>query len=121
MLSAEHLPLAKIETLQRNEIIFRIELDGIGRRTHPRNVRQRRAGELVRVPAEQVGHVFHADAGRKVERCFMPPRRGGCLEVRVSRDLSGTRERGTIRAPKPPSRNSGSDDACSPVESPTIC
>ena len=32
------------------------------------------------MPAEQVGHVFHPegpDAGQPVERCFMPPRRGG--------------------------------------------
>ena len=49
MLSSEHLPLAKCETLPNgNEIIFGIELDRIGRRvayhfhrTHPGDVRQR--------------------------------------------------------------------------------
>ena len=67
MLSSEHLPLGKCETLPNgNEIIFGIELDRIGRRvayhfhrTHPGDVRQRGTGELVRVPAEQVCHVFH--------------------------------------------------------------
>jgi lambda family phage portal protein len=67
MLSSEHLPLAKNETLPNgNEIIFGIELDRIGRRvayhfhrTHPGDVRQQGVGELVRVPAEQVCHVFH--------------------------------------------------------------
>ena len=67
MLSSEHLPLGKCETLPNgNEIIFGIELDRIGRRvayhfhrTHPGDVRQRGVGELVRVPAEQVCHVFH--------------------------------------------------------------
>ena len=67
MLSSEHLPLAKCETLPNgNEIIFGIELDRIGRRvayhfhrTHPGDVRQRGVGETVRVPAEQVLHVFH--------------------------------------------------------------
>ena len=67
MLSSEHLPLGKCETLPNgNEIIFGIELDRIGRRvayhfhrTHPGDVRQRGAGELVRVPADQVCHVFH--------------------------------------------------------------
>jgi lambda family phage portal protein len=67
MLSSEHLPLAKCETLPSgNEIIFGIELDRIGRRvayhfhrTHPGDVRQRGVGETVRVPAEQVLHVFH--------------------------------------------------------------
>ena len=67
MLSSEHLPLGKCETLPNgNEIVFGIELDRIGRRvayhfhrTHPGDVRQRGAGELVRVPAEQVCHVFH--------------------------------------------------------------
>ena len=67
MLSSEHLPLAKCETLPNgNEIIFGIELDRIGRRvayhfhrTHPGDVRQRGMGETVRVPADQVLHVFH--------------------------------------------------------------
>jgi lambda family phage portal protein len=67
MLSSEHLPLGKCETLPNgNEIIFGIELDRIGRRvayhfhrTHPGDVRQRGVGELVRVPADQVCHVFH--------------------------------------------------------------
>jgi lambda family phage portal protein len=67
MLSSEHLPLAKCETLPNgNEIVFGIELDRIGRRvayhfyqTHPGDVRQRGAGETVRVPADQVLHVFH--------------------------------------------------------------
>ena len=56
MLSSEHLRLAKCETLPNgNEIIFGIELDGIGRRvayhfhrTHPGDVRQHGTGELVR-------------------------------------------------------------------------
>ena len=67
MLSAEHLPLDKCEILPNgHEIIFGIEFDRIGRRvayhfhrTHPGDVRQRGAGDLVRVPAEQVCHVFH--------------------------------------------------------------
>jgi capsid protein len=67
MLSSEHLPLGKCETLPNgHEIIFGIELDRIGRRvayhfhrTHPGDVRQSGHGELVRVPAEQVCHVFH--------------------------------------------------------------
>jgi lambda family phage portal protein len=67
MLSSEHLPLGKCETLPSgNEIIFGIELDRIGRRvayhfqrTHPGDVRQRGVGETVRVSAEQVLHVFH--------------------------------------------------------------
>jgi lambda family phage portal protein len=67
MLSSEHLPLGKCETLPNgNEIIFGIELDRIGRRvayhfhrTHPGDVRQRGTGEFVRVPADQVCHVFH--------------------------------------------------------------
>jgi lambda family phage portal protein len=67
MLSSEHLPLGKCETLPNgNEIIFGIEIDGIGRRvayhfdrTHPGDVRQRGVSETVRVPAEQVLHVFH--------------------------------------------------------------
>jgi lambda family phage portal protein len=67
MLSSEHLPLSKCETLPNgNEIIFGIELDPIGRRVayhfhriHPGDVRQRGGGETVRVPAEQVLHVFH--------------------------------------------------------------
>jgi lambda family phage portal protein len=67
MLSSEHLPLGKCETLPNgNEIIFGIELDRIGRRvayhfhrTHPGDVRQGGVGELVRVPAEQVCHMFH--------------------------------------------------------------
>jgi lambda family phage portal protein len=67
MLSSEHLPLGKCETLPNgHEIIFGIELDRIGRRvayhfhrTHPGDVRQRGVGELVRVPAEQVLHLFH--------------------------------------------------------------
>ena len=67
MLSSEHLPLGKCETLPNgNEIIFGIELDRIGRRvayhfhrTHPGDVRQQRGTDLVRVPAEQVLHVFH--------------------------------------------------------------
>jgi lambda family phage portal protein len=70
MLSAEHLPLAKCESLPNgHEIIFGIELDRIGRRvayhfhrTHPGDVRQRGVGDLVRVPAEQVLHVFHSIA-----------------------------------------------------------
>jgi len=67
MLSSEHLPLGKIETLPNgHEIIFGIEFDRIGRRvayhfhrTHPGDVRQQGMGELVRVPADQVCHVFH--------------------------------------------------------------
>jgi lambda family phage portal protein len=67
MLSSEHLPLGKCETLPNgNEIVFGIELDRIGRRvayhfhrTHPGDVRQRGVGDLVRVPAEQVLHIFH--------------------------------------------------------------
>jgi lambda family phage portal protein len=67
MLSSEHLPLGKCETLPNgHEIIFGIELDRIGRRVayhfhraHPGDVRQGGHGELVRVPAEQVCHVFH--------------------------------------------------------------
>jgi lambda family phage portal protein len=67
MLSSEHLPLAKCEKLPNgNEIIFGIKHDRIGRRvayhfhrTHTGDVRQSGAGELVRVPAEQVCHVFH--------------------------------------------------------------
>jgi lambda family phage portal protein len=67
MLSSEHLPLGKCETLPNgHEIIFGIELDRIGRRvayhfhrTHPGDVRQRGVGELVRVPADQVCHLFH--------------------------------------------------------------
>jgi lambda family phage portal protein len=67
MLSSEHLPLGKCETLPNgHEVIFGIELDRIGRRvayhfhrTHPGDVRQSGHGELVRVPADQVCHVFH--------------------------------------------------------------
>jgi lambda family phage portal protein len=67
MLSSEHLPLGKCETLPNgHEILFGIELDRIGRRvayhfhrTHPGDVRQSGQGELVRVPADQVCHVFH--------------------------------------------------------------
>jgi lambda family phage portal protein len=67
MLSSEHLPLGRCETLPNgNEISFGIELDRIGRRvayhfhrTHPGDVRQRGTGELVRVPADQVCHLFH--------------------------------------------------------------
>jgi lambda family phage portal protein len=67
MLCAEHLPLGKCETLPNgNEIVFGIELDRIGRRvayyfhrSHPGDVRQQRGTDLVRVPAEQVLHVFH--------------------------------------------------------------
>jgi lambda family phage portal protein len=61
MLSAEHLPLDKCEMLPKgHEIIFGIELDRIGRRvayhfhrTHPGDVRQRGAGDLVRVLRHQ--------------------------------------------------------------------
>jgi len=67
MLSSERLPLGKCETLpNRHEIIFGIELDRIGQRVayhfyraHPGDFRQRGTGELVRVPAEQICHVFH--------------------------------------------------------------
>jgi capsid protein len=67
MLSSQHLPLSKCETLLNgNDIIFGIELDRIGRRvayrfhrTHPGDVRQRGTSELVRMPAEQILHVFH--------------------------------------------------------------
>ncbi|MDH3664077.1 MAG: phage portal protein, partial [Alphaproteobacteria bacterium] len=67
MLSAEHLPLSKCETLPNgHEIIFGIEFDRIGRRvayhfhrTHPGDVRQGGAGDLARVPADQVCHLFH--------------------------------------------------------------
>ncbi len=70
MLSAEHLPLGKCETLPNgNEVIFGIELDRIGRRvayhfhrTHPGDVRQRGAGELVRVP-ENAMLVLHDPSG----------------------------------------------------------
>jgi lambda family phage portal protein len=57
MLSSEHLPLGKCETLPNgHEIVFGIELDRIGRRvayhfhrTHPGDVRQQRGTDLVRV------------------------------------------------------------------------
>jgi lambda family phage portal protein len=74
MLSSEHLPLSKCETLPNgNEIIFGIELDRIGRRvayhfhrTHPGDVRQSGVGELVRVPADQVLHLFHPIAESQI-------------------------------------------------------
>ncbi len=70
MIAAEQLPLSKCETLPNgNEIIFGIEFDRSGRRVayhflraHPGDVRQRRRGETVRVPAEQVIHVFSPQA-----------------------------------------------------------
>lgn len=71
MLSSEHLPLGKCETLPNgNEIIFGIELDRIGRRvayhfhrTHPGDVRQRGTGELVQgqLRLAPSGHVIGID------------------------------------------------------------
>ncbi len=70
LIAAEQIPLSKCETLSNgNEIIFGIEFDRSGRRvayhflrTHPGDVRQRDQGQTVRVPAEQVIHVFSPQA-----------------------------------------------------------
>ena len=120
MLSAEHLPLANIETLQRQRDHLR-DRASTGSGAGPILVT---CASVVRTswraPAEQVGHVFHPegpDAGRKssavscildgaVQQGFGCPRLGLHLG-----------ERGHNWRPKPPSGNSGSDDACSPVVS----
>lgn len=66
LLESEMLPFAKNETLAGgNRIVCGIEVDAIGRRvayhflrSHPGDVAASTAGETVRVPAEQVLHVF---------------------------------------------------------------
>ena len=112
MLSSEHLPLGKCETLPNgNEIIFGIELDRIGRRvayhfhrTHPGDVRQRGAGELVRVPADQVCTCSTRSPRGRSAACPGWRRRwsgSGCSTSTTTPSSTGRRSRRCSRASSP--------------------
>jgi hypothetical protein len=115
MLSSEHLPLAKCETLPNgNEIIFGIELDRIGRRvayhfhrTHPGDVRQRGVGDDLPSYTLEVGMAkvpaFFRHAGVKLNSIALEFTRSGPAAATINAIAQGETRFGATQGGTPTS------------------